>query len=126
MPDDQDVAKAVALPPPDEHRGAIKVRGYLQVDDRDSPGAPDDTARIYIESSFRVWLRCKREDILYHIPGGTDPCCPMGIVWIKREAPIRKVEAGYAYAIVEPLMMAQDDPAAAALPQWHGPGPPYH
>jgi hypothetical protein len=74
MPDDQDVAKAVALPPPDEHRGAIKVRGYLQVDDRDSPGAPDDTARIYIESSFRVWLRCKREDILYHIPGGTDPC----------------------------------------------------
>jgi hypothetical protein len=122
MPDDQDVANAVALPPPDEHRGAIKVRGYLHVEDREGS---EDFARIYLESSFRVWLRCSRADILYHLPGGTDPCCPMGIVWIKREAPIRKVEAGYAYAIVEPLMM-EEDPAASATAQWRGPGPPYH
>lgn len=128
MSDDSDVAEAVARPVPDAHKGAIMCRGYLVIDQSGTAPANADPARLYIENSFRVWLRFTRADMLHHIPGGADPCCPMGIVWIKREAAIRKVEAGFAYDIAEPLMMMMQDPASAAGPNppWHGPNPPWH
>lgn len=121
---DEDVANAVAQPVPHQHEGALALRGYLQIPDQEGPDQDEDPARLYVEDTFRVWLEFTRGDVLYHIHGTDDPCCPMGTTWIKREAPVRKVEAGYAYAIVE-AMTIHDDPAGGPTPPYRGPTPPY-
>lgn len=112
------VAAALALQG-SEHRGALALRGYLDVVET------TNIRRLYIEDSFRVYLEFEREDILHHIPGRPDAWSPMGTVWIKRETPIRKVETGYAYAVVEAMSM-QADPAGGPTPPWRGPTPPWH
>ena len=102
-----------------EHRGALALRGYLRV-----VGEGSTDRRLYIEDSFRVYLEFDATDILHHIPGVPDAWNPMGTVWIKRETPIRLVQAGYAYAVVEAMSM-HDDPAGGPTPPWRGPTPPW-
>ena len=102
-----------------KHRGALALRGYLWI------AAEGGTERrLYIEDSFRVYLEFNATDILHHIPGVPDAWSPMGTVWIKRETPIKLVQEGYAYAVVE-AMSIQDDPAGGPTPPWRGPTPPW-
>lgn len=121
------VAMAVRRSRAEEHHGALLLRGYLEVPPlrKGAVRQGSDVRRLYVEDSFRIWLEFTSNDILHHIPGtGEDPCCLMGAVWIKREAPIRKVETGFAYVIAE-AMMLDDDPAGGPRPPYSGPRPPY-
>lgn len=87
-------------------RGAIMLRGYL------ADAVPGTPRRLYSDNSFRCWYEFIDDDLLHVISGGTDPCCPMDAVWIKREAPITKTTAGYAYVVAQSEeMMDGDDPA---------------
>ena len=98
------------------HRGAMQLRGYLE-----KPQKPDDSnvRRLFTDDSFTRWIAFDNNDLLHHIPGGTDPCCPMGAIWIKREAIVTVCAVGLAHIIA----------AAAAgggpTPPWRGPTPPW-
>jgi len=81
---------------PQPHRGAIMLRGYL------ANNEGEYNRRLFVEDTFRVWFEFNAADILHHIPGGgTDPCCTMGVVWLKRESVVRKVTVGYAYVVAD-------------------------
>lgn len=96
----------------DLFRGAIMLRGYL------ADKVPETPRRLYSDNTFRCWYEFSNDALLHRIPGGTDPCCPMDAVWIRREAPITKSITGYAYVVAQSQELLEDDPAG-------GPRPPH-
>lgn len=100
--------------PCEVYHGAMKLMGYLTA----ANGNECADYRLYIDDSFRCYYEFKTDALLHLVKGGSDPCCPMDAVWIRREAPLTKCTTGYAAAVAASHDMLGDDLGG-------GPRPPH-
>ena len=111
------------------HKGALMLHGYLEAPNLEGPASDTDVRRLYIEDSFRIYYEFTRGDIIHHIAGGIEPWGAMGIVWIKREAPMKRVELDYAFVLAESdfdfSMGGPRPPHSGPRPPHSGPRPPH-
>jgi len=124
------------------HKGALMLVGYLEVPQpavelaEGAKPTPEQLvllnaqrARLYIEDSFRIYYEFARRDLLHQIPGGAEPAQPMDVVWIRREAPMQRVEHDYAFVLAETdfdySMGGPRPPHSGPRPPHSGPRPPH-
>jgi hypothetical protein len=115
-----------------EGEGAVMFKGWLgPIDAAHAPGAqpapadaqpaPADAAgpvvgadnfRFFTDPQFLEWLELSRDDILYQTIAASDDPEGGSVIWVKREARIRRCQAGRAYWFEQLMADTADDPTA--------------
>lgn len=99
--------------------GAVMFKGWLgskkvlpnapnanQPDRKVQPGR----VRFFTHPHFLEWLEIDAGDILYQTTAAAHDPEGGSVIWIKRNAPIRRCQAGKAYWFEHPMADATDDP----------------
>jgi hypothetical protein len=81
--------------------------------------AEPETVRFYIDPQFLDWLEIRTDDILYQTNAAAHDPEGGSVILVKREARIRRCEAGRAYWFAQHKAETADDPTA----RW--PHPPH-
>jgi hypothetical protein len=112
MPDPpryDDAAVAIVTSP----EGAIMFKGWLGPTDGEqvAGGQPvtADKVRFFTYRDFREWLEIATADILYQAAADAEDPEDGSVIWVKREAFIRKCHSARAYELDEKMA---DDPTA--------------
>jgi hypothetical protein len=96
--------------------GAVVFKGWVGPAEGEQVAAGDpvtsDKIRFFTYRDFREWLEIKRTDILYHVKADADDPEDGSVIWVKREAWIRKCHSGRAYVFDELMAEMEDDPTA--------------
>lgn len=105
-----EVATAILAKDPDG-RGAVKFEGWVAA-------APDaQTFRLYTSPSFLEYLEVAKDDIMVQAKGTLERPSGGSAIWVKRGAPVKRVQLGKAEHFDELVYGASnDDPAAAGWP----------
>lgn len=110
-----------------EGEGAVMFKGWLGPIDAPpkddtvdaSRKVTDQSVRFFIDQQFLDWLEIPVKDILYQVVAAADDPEGGSVIWVNREARIRRVEAGRAYWFAQRKEALGDDPTA----RW--PNPPH-
>ncbi|HEV7805950.1 MAG TPA: hypothetical protein VGO80_09030 [Solirubrobacteraceae bacterium] len=70
------------------------------------------TFRFFTSPQFMEWLEIERNDILYQADADADDPESGSVIWVKREARIRRCQAGRAYWFEQLMEETADDPTA--------------
>jgi hypothetical protein len=96
-----------------EGEGAVMFKGWLGP--TGSPPVSEEVAekvRFYTDPQFLDWLEIHRADVLYQATAAADDPGGASVIWIKREARIRRSQAGRAYWFDQVMAETADDPTA--------------
>jgi hypothetical protein len=91
--------------------GASKFEGWVGSISDDANAT--DPFRLFTQPSFMEWMEIAQADLLFQIqPGPQDPL-GRSVIWVKRDARIRKCQSGRACWFEDMLRMTPaDDPTA--------------
>lgn len=104
-----------------EGEGAVMFKGWLLKPSEAGGGTdtPPGRVRFFTDPQFLDWLEIPADDIVYQTKADADDPEGGSVIWVKREARIRRCEAGRAYWFEQRKADMADDPTA----RW--PRPPH-
>jgi len=110
-----------------EGQGAVMFKGWLgpigqqpaNPNPQDARQVTEPRIRFFTDQQFLDWLEISTNDILYQVAAAADDPEGGSVIWVHREARIRRVEAGRAYWFARRTEALGDDPTA----RW--PNPPH-
>lgn len=89
----------------EEANGVVVFTGLLD----DVIAAEPGVRRLYVDDTFRTWLAIAEDDICGHI-SSTSSDDARGMIWVRRDAPIKHVRSDSAHAFYEGIQDAAADP----------------
>jgi hypothetical protein len=97
--------------------GAVMFKGWLGPIEGEQPAAGAEvpagkTIRFFTYRDFRDWLEIHRDDILYHAKANAEDPEDGSVIWVKREAFIKRCHSARAYEFDQQLAEMADDPTA--------------
>lgn len=107
-----DAARLVAAG--DDGKGVVMFKGWLGPPDphNDIDGARGKSVRSFIDPQYLDWLEIRRADILHQAKAAADDPEQGSVIWVKREARIRRCQAGRAHWFKQLMAETADDPTA--------------
>lgn len=97
--------------------GAVMFKGWVGPAEGEHPAAgeavpPDKTIRFFTYRDFRDWLEIRHADIVYHAKADAEDPEDGSVIWVKREAMIKRCHSAHAWEFDEQLAEMEDDPTA--------------
>jgi hypothetical protein len=97
--------------------GAVMFKGWIGPTEGEDVTAgdkvkSDKTIRFFTYRDFRDWLEIRGVDILYHAKADAEDPEDGSVIWVRREAFIKRCHSARAYEFDEQLAEMADDPTA--------------
>jgi hypothetical protein len=119
-----DAAALAIIKSDDEGEGVVMFKGWLGSMDGDPVPDPADPVaadhvRFFTDPQFLDWLEIPSIDIFHQTSASADDPEGGSVIWVRREARIRRCEYGRAYWFARQKTETADDPTARWPPPPH-------